>query len=86
MQHHELESYRDFVVANFKVKVTARAHVISFYYIISTVDSLASKLSLMIHHHQKPKCLMKKKKWIAIFRVKVTGKGKNIMLVQMIFS
>ena len=56
----------------------------SFYYIILTVDSLAAKLGLMIHH-QKPECPMKKK-WITAFRVKVKAKGQNLMFVQMISS
>ena len=54
----------------------------SFYYIIWTVDSLATKLGLMIHH-QKPECPMKK---ITAFRAEVTAKGQNLMFVQMISS
>ena len=75
-EHHAGEKN---VVAIFKVKVTTRAHMIkyySFYYIFLTVDSLATKLGLMIHHH-KPECLVKKN-WITAFRVKVTVKGQSV--------
>ena len=65
MQHHEPERRAVIfvVVAIFKVKVTVRALMIkiygSFYYIFWTVDSLSTKLGLMIHHH-KPECPVKK--------------------------
>ena len=48
----------------------------SFHYIFWTVDSLATKLGLMIHHH-KQECSMKKI-WITAFSVKVTVKGQKI--------
>ena len=48
----------------------------SFYSLFWTVDSVATKLDLMIHHH-KPECLIKKK-WITVFKVKVTVKGQNV--------
>ena len=75
-----------FIVAIFKVKVPARAHMIKIWlcYVIWTVDSLATKLGLMIHH-QKPECPMKKKMDYSI-QVKVTAKGQNLMFVQMIPS
>ena len=43
--------------ALFKVKVTARAHMIKIWLLY--FDSLATKLGLMIHHH-KPECPVKK--------------------------
>ena len=81
------QSHADiFVVFIFKVKVTARAHMIKIWlsYIIWTVDSLAAKPGLMIHY-QKPECPIKKKR-ITVLRVKVTVKGQNLMFVQMISS
>ena len=65
--------------AIFNVMVTARpiwSKYDSFSYIFLTVDSLATKLGLVIHH-QKPECLVKKKR-IAAFRVKLTAKGQNV--------
>ena len=41
----------------------------SFYYILWTVDTLATKLGLMLHYH-KPECLVKKKNWITALRIK----------------
>ena len=40
----------------------------SFYYILWTVDTLATKLGLMLHYH-KPECLVKKKNWFTIVNV-----------------
>ena len=48
--------------AVFKVKVTARAHMVrndSVYHIFWTADLLALKLGLLVHYH-KPECLMEK--------------------------
>ena len=42
-----------------------------------TVDSLTTKLGLMILH-RKPECPVKKKNWTTAFKVKVTAKGQNI--------
>ena len=56
----------------------------SFYYIFWTVDSLASKLGLVIHHY-KLECL-EKEKWITAFRIKVTAKGQMLIFVHMISS
>ena len=47
-----------------------------FYYIFWTIDSLATKFSLPIHH-LRPECPVKKKR-ITAFRVKVTAKGQNV--------
>ena len=55
----------------------------TLYNIIWAVDSLATKLGLMIHH-QKPECPVKK--WITVFRIKVTARGQNLMFVQMVSS
>ena len=89
MQQHEPEYHAKkkkkkivllFVIAIFKVKVTARVHMIQiwpFYCIFRTVDSLAIKLSLMIHHH-KPDCPVKK--WITAFTVKVTARAYTIKI------
>ena len=46
-----------------------------FNCIIWTVDSLATKHGLMIHHH-KPECLVKN--WIPAVMVKVTVKGQHV--------
>ena len=48
--------------AIFKVRVTARAHMIKtllFLVYLLNADSSATKLGLMIHHH-RPECLLKK--------------------------
>ena len=75
------------VCAVFKVRVTVRAHVIkkdSFYYIFWTVDSLAAKLSLMIHHH-KLECPVKKIGWLHSGS-RSQRRGKMLMFVQMVSS
>ena len=49
--------------AIFKVKVTAKAHILRFdcfYYVFWASDPLATKLDLMVHHH-KLEYLVKKK-------------------------
>ena len=75
------------VCAVFKVRVTVRAHMIkkdSFYYIFWTVDSLAAKLSLMIHHH-KLECPVKKIGWFHSGS-RSQRRGKMLMFVQMVSS
>ena len=61
--------------AIFKVKVTARAHMIKYdsFYIFRTADFLATIHGLMTRHH-KPESL----DWITAFKVKVTAKGQNV--------
>ena len=49
----------------------------SFYFIFWIIDSLATKLGLMIHHH-KPECLMNIAVWITPHKVKVMVKGQNV--------
>ena len=74
-------------LAIFKVKITARAHMIKYdnvYYIFWTADPFASKLGLIVHSH-KPECFMEKLDHC------VQGQGHSKisecqwMLVQMIF-
>ena len=57
---------------------------IFFYYIIWTVDSLASKPGLMIHH-QKSECLVKKVR-LLYSRLRSQWRVKMSLFVQMIFS
>ena len=61
MQHHEPKCHEGKKGAIFKVKVTARAHVIKIWLcsIFWIIDSLATKLGLIIHYY-KPECLVKK--------------------------
>ena len=67
----------------------------SFYYIFWTVDSLATKLGLMIHHH-KPECLVKnigllhsrsRSQWMvkmSIFVQMISAKLPNILLPNLV--
>ena len=62
MQHHQPESYGHFVVvAIFKVKVTARAHIIKIWlFLLYNLNCwFLGNLGLIIHH-QKPVCPVKK--------------------------
>ena len=56
----------------------------SFYYIFWTIDSLATKLGLMIHHH-KPQCLVKKNRLLQS-RSRSRQRVKLLMIVQTITS
>ena len=56
----------------------------SFYYIFWTIDSLATKLGLMIHHH-KPQCLVKKNRLLQS-RSRSRQRVKMLMFVQTITS
>ena len=47
------------VVVIFKVKITARAHMIKLWLFLLLFESLATKLGLMIHH-RKPECPVNK--------------------------
>ena len=80
-QHHEPESCGHFSSCCY---LLGQDHGKGLYDQNMTVDSLATKFGLMIHHH-KPGCLVKTN-WITAFRVKATVKGQNLMFVQMISS
>ena len=83
IQHHEPECHAEFLLLFLLLSSKSRSQrglIIfkydSFFYIFRNVDSLATKLGLMIHH-LKPKCPVKKN-WITAFRVKVTAMVKNV--------
>ena len=91
IQHHEPECQAEeekIVAIIFKVKITARAHMmkmwLSLYYSFWTVDSLATKLGLMIHHH-KPECPVEKKS-LLFSRSRPQQRVKMLQFVQMISS
>ena len=81
MQHHEPECHAKFVVVVAVFKSGSQRGLIwskyeSLCYIFWTLDSLETKLGLMIHHHEL-ECPVTKS-WITAFRVKVTVKGQNV--------
>ena len=50
-------------------------HHYYFYYNFITVDPFATNLGLMVHHHKLEYLV---ESWIAVFKVKVTAKDKNV--------
>ena len=90
MQHHEPEYHTGKkLFANFKVKVTVRAHMIKIWlFLIYYLNCwfLGNKTwSDDTSSEARVSC---EKNWIAVFRVKVTAKGQNVdvCFVQMISS
>ena len=90
MQHYEPECHAEsFVVVFASSRSRPQRGLIwskcdSFYYIFRTVNSLATKLCLMIHHH-KPECPVKKS-WITNSGSRSQWMVKISMFVRMISS
>ena len=47
----------------------------TIYYIFKSSDLFATKFGLMVNHHKQEYPV---KNWIAVFKVKVTAKDKNV--------
>ena len=90
MRHRELESGRKyFLLLLLFSRSRSQKRLIwskydSFYYTIWSVDPLATKLCLMIHH-QKPECQVKKN-WIQHSGSRSQWRVKMLIFVQMISS